>query len=122
MATRIIQRMKKDWMSMGRRPTGICGAALLLASRALNLNRSVADIVNVVHISQSVIKKRLEEFANTPSGSLTIDEFHNVDLEGSEDPPAFQESKKKMLEDEMRKRDEEKIEKAMAEVVVFPIF
>ena len=116
MATRIIQRMKKDWMSMGRRPTGICGAALLLASRALNLNRSVADIVNVVHISQSVIKKRLEEFANTPSGSLTIDEFNNVDLEESEDPPAFQESKKKMLEDEMRKRDEEKIEKAMAEV------
>ncbi|CAK5083902.1 unnamed protein product [Meloidogyne enterolobii] len=108
LATRIIQRMKRDWMSTGRRPTGICGAALLLASRAFNLNRSVADIVNIVHVSHGVVKRRLDEFANTPSGLLTIDEFNNVDLEESEDPPAFQESKKKMIEEEKRKRDEEK--------------
>lgn len=59
-------------------------------------------------MSHGVVKRRLDEFANTPSGLLTIDEFNNVDLEESEDPPAFQESKKRMIEEEKRKRDEEK--------------
>ena len=81
-----------------------------MAARALNLNRSVTDIVNVVNISHGVVKKRLDEFANTPSGSLTIDEFNTVDLEECEEPPAFQEAKKKRFEEEMRKRDEEKVE------------
>lgn len=80
LATRIVQRMKRDWISEGRRPTGLCGAALLLAARAFNVNRTVSDVVRVVHISESVVRKRLGEFANTPSGSLTIDEFTNVDL------------------------------------------
>lgn len=103
-------------MSMGRRPTGICGAAILLAARALNLNRSVTDIVNVVHISHGVVRKRLDEFANTPSGSLTIDEFNSVDLEESEDPPSYQQSMKKLFEEERRKRDEEKVETAVSDV------
>ena len=80
LATRIVDRMKRDWISTGRRPTGLCGAALLLAARAHNINRNVADIVRVVHISESVVRKRLDEFATTPSGSLTIDEFTTVDL------------------------------------------
>ncbi|KAI6232742.1 B-related factor 1 [Aphelenchoides fujianensis] len=77
-ATRIVQRMKRDWMATGRRPTGICGAALLLAARAFNINRSVTDIVRVVHISETVVRKRIDEFTNTPSGGLTIDEFNIV--------------------------------------------
>lgn len=72
--------MKRDWMSTGRRPTGLCGAALLLAARAYNCNRTIADIVRVVHISESVVRKRLDEFALTPSSALTIDEFATVDL------------------------------------------
>lgn len=80
LATRIVNRMKRDWLGMGRRPTGLCGAALLLAARAHNYNRSIADIVRVVHISESVVRKRLDEFASTPSGSLTIEDFNNVDL------------------------------------------
>jgi transcription factor IIIB subunit 2 len=57
--------MKQDWMATGRRPTGICGAALLLAARAFNVNRAVSDIVKVVNISETVVRKRLDEFANT---------------------------------------------------------
>lgn len=87
-----------------------------MAARALNLNRSVTDIVNVVNISHGVVKKRLNEFANTPSGSLTIDEFNTVDLEESEEPPSFQESKRKRLEEEMRKRDEEKVDSVVPQV------
>jgi transcription factor IIIB subunit 2 len=74
--------MKRDWMATGRRPTGICGAALLLAARAYNVNRAVSDIVKIVHISETVVRKRLDEFANTASGNLTIDEFNVVDLVG----------------------------------------
>jgi transcription factor IIIB subunit 2 len=80
LATRIVQRMKRDWMATGRRPTGICGAALLLAARAFNVNRAVSDIVKVVHISETVVRKRLDEFSNTASGNLTIDEFNVIDL------------------------------------------
>ncbi|KAI6197394.1 hypothetical protein M3Y94_01218800 [Aphelenchoides besseyi] len=106
-ATRIVQRMKRDWMSTGRRPTGICGAALLLAARAFNINRSIGDIVRVVHISETVVRKRIDEFTSTPSGSLTIDEFNIVDLEESEDPPAFQASKRRYRE---TKRIEEELQ------------
>ncbi|VDN24460.1 unnamed protein product [Gongylonema pulchrum] len=36
--------MKRDWIATGRRPTGLCGAALLLAARCFNFNRTVADV------------------------------------------------------------------------------
>lgn len=80
LATRIVQRMKQDWMATGRRPTGLCGAALLLAARANGFVRSISDIVKVVHISDTVIRKRLDEFAATPSGGLTVEDFQNVEL------------------------------------------
>ncbi|EGT55731.1 CBN-BRF-1 protein [Caenorhabditis brenneri] len=107
LATRLVQRMKRDWMSTGRRPTGICGAALLIAARSMNFNRSISDIVRVVHISESVIRKRLDEFSQTPSGSLTIDEFSTVDLEHSEDPPAYREARRKAREEQLRKEAEQ---------------
>ncbi|CAI5441846.1 unnamed protein product [Caenorhabditis angaria] len=107
LATRLVQRMKRDWMSTGRRPTGICGAALLMAARSLNFNRSVNDIVRIVHISESVIRKRLDEFSKTPSGNLTIDEFSTIDLEHSEDPPAFREARRRAREDQLRKEAEQ---------------
>ncbi|KAI6194819.1 BRF1 protein [Aphelenchoides besseyi] len=114
-ATRIVQRMKRDWMSTGRRPTGICGAALLLAARAFNINRSIGDIVRVVHISETVVRKRIDEFTSTPSGSLTIDEFNIVDLEESEDPPAFQASKRRYRESK-RIEEEMQADQAVKEV------
>ncbi|KAI6242107.1 B-related factor 1 [Aphelenchoides fujianensis] len=114
-ATRIVQRMKRDWMATGRRPTGICGAALLLAARAFNINRSVTDIVRVVHISETVVRKRIDEFTNTPSGGLTIDEFNIVDLEESEDPPAYQASKRRYRESK-RAEEELQADQAVKEV------
>ncbi|CAB3404917.1 unnamed protein product [Caenorhabditis bovis] len=107
LATRLVQRMKRDWMSTGRRPTGICGAALLIAARSLNFNRTINDVVKIVHISESVVRKRLEEFSQTPSGSLTIDEFSSIDLEHSEDPPAFREARRKAREEQLRKEAEQ---------------
>ncbi|KJH42020.1 transcription factor TFIIB repeat-containing domain protein [Dictyocaulus viviparus] len=106
LATRLVQRMKRDWLSTGRRPTGLCGAALLLAARSYNFNRSISDIVRVVHISESVVRKRLEEFSQTPSSALTIDEFSTVDLEHCEDPPAYRESLRKAREEQVAKERE----------------
>ncbi|XP_030573240.1 transcription factor IIIB 90 kDa subunit [Drosophila novamexicana] len=88
-ALRIVQRMKKDCMHSGRRPTGLCGAALLIAARMHEFSRTLADIIGVVKIHESTLRKRLSEFAETPSGGLTLEEFMTVDLEREQDPPSF---------------------------------
>ncbi|KAG6866141.1 hypothetical protein C0991_008094 [Blastosporella zonata] len=94
-AVRLVQRFDRDWMTRGRRPAGICGAALLLAARMNNFRRSVEEIVQVVKIADTTLKKRLDEFKNTPSGSLTLADFRNVWLEEEMDPPAFTKGKEK---------------------------
>ncbi|KAK0408094.1 hypothetical protein QR680_003769 [Steinernema hermaphroditum] len=115
LSTRIVQRMKRDWMSTGRRPTGICGAALLLAARSYNFNRTVNDIVRIVHVSESVVRKRLYEFSRTPSANVTIDEFNSIDLEQAEDPPAYREARRRARE-KLKIAEEEKCEKAEKEI------
>ncbi|XP_055375351.1 transcription factor IIIB 90 kDa subunit-like, partial [Condylostylus longicornis] len=92
---RIVQRMKKDSIHSGRRPTGLCGAALLIAARMHDFGRSIGDIVKIVKIHESTLRKRLTEFAETPSSALTLDEFMAVDLEAEQDPPAFKAARKK---------------------------
>lgn len=82
-------------MTRGRRPAGICGAALLLAARMNNFRRSVEEIVQVVKIADTTLKKRLDEFKNTPSGSLTLADFRSVWLDEEMDPPAFTKGKEK---------------------------
>jgi transcription factor IIIB subunit 2 len=88
-AVRLVQRFDRDWMTKGRRPAGICGAALLLAARMNNFRRSVEEIVQVVKIADTTLKKRLEEFKATPSGNLTLADFRSVWLDNEMDPPAF---------------------------------
>jgi transcription factor IIIB subunit 2 len=82
-------------MTKGRRPAGICGAALLLAARMNNFRRSVEEVVQVVKIADSTVRKRLEEFKGTRSGELTIADFRSVWLEEEMDPPAFIKGKEK---------------------------
>lgn len=64
--------------------------------------RKPNDIVRVVKIHESTLRKRLLEFGETPSSALTIDEFMTIDLEAESDPPAF-----KMA----RKKDKERLQK-----------
>ncbi|KAF7430671.1 transcription factor TFIIIB subunit brf1 [Pleurotus ostreatus] len=99
-AIRLVQRFDRDWMTRGRRPAGICGAALLLAARMNNFRRSIEEIVQVVKIADTTLKKRLDEFKRTPSGALTLADFRNVWLDEEMDPPAF--TKAKELEEAMR--------------------
>ncbi|KAL4238742.1 transcription factor TFIIIB subunit brf1 [Mactra antiquata] len=94
-AMRLVQRMKRDWMSTGRRPSGLCGAALLVAARIHDFSRNIKQIIKVVKVCQSTLRKRLIEFEETPSSQLTIEEFQTIDLEEEHDPPSFTESKRR---------------------------
>lgn len=97
-ALRLVKRMKRDWMHTGRRPSGICGAALVIAARLHNFNRTLGDVIKVVKVHESTLRKRLLEFGETPSSALTIDEFMKVDLEEEQDPPAFREAREREKE------------------------
>ncbi|KAE8350652.1 hypothetical protein BDV28DRAFT_138726 [Aspergillus coremiiformis] len=88
-AVRIVQRMNRDWMTTGRRPAGICGAALILAARMNNFRRTVREVVYVVKVTEITISQRLNEFSATESGELTVDQFRSVQLENAHDPPSF---------------------------------
>ncbi|KAF9259797.1 cyclin-like protein [Marasmius fiardii PR-910] len=106
-AVRLVQRFDRDWMTRGRRPAGICGAALLLAARMNNFRRSVEEIVQVVKIADTTLKKRLDEFKNTPSGNLTLVDFRNVWLEEEMDPPAYTKGKEKEEAERLAREKEE---------------
>lgn len=94
-AVRLIQRFDRDWMTKGRRPAGICGAALLLAARMNNFRRSTEEIVQVVKIADTTLKRRLEEFKKTPSGNMTVGDFRTAWLDDEMDPPAYTKGKEK---------------------------
>jgi transcription factor IIIB subunit 2 len=88
-AVRIVQRMNRDWMTTGRRPAGVCGAALILAARMNNFRRTIREVVYVVKVTEVTISQRLNEFSSTESGELTVDQFRSVQLENAHDPPSF---------------------------------
>lgn len=92
-AIRIVKRMKRDWMSYGRRPSGLCGAAILIAARFHGFRRSAQQVLRTVKVCNDTIRKRLEEFQNLPVAALTRDEFEALNLDseewGESDPPCF---------------------------------
>ena len=77
-----------------------------------NFRRSVEEIVQVVKIADTTLKKRLDEFKKTPSGKLTLADFRRVWLEEEQDPPAFtkgnekeEKERQKKLKGKKRKRE-----------------
>ncbi|KAF0419075.1 transcription factor TFIIIB complex subunit brf1 [Gigaspora margarita] len=93
-AARLCQRMERDWMQTGRRPAGICGACLLIAARMNNFRRSVKEVIAVVKTADITIKRRIEEFRETPTAKLTVRDFRVVWLEQESDPPSFTRARK----------------------------
>jgi len=94
-ALRLVSRMNRDWIQTGRRPAGICAACLLIAARMHDFHRTQKEIISVVKICNSTLRKRLDEFRNTPSSELTIEDFQNIWLEETCDPPSFKNARKK---------------------------
>lgn len=109
-ALRLVQRMKRDCIHSGRRPSGLCGAALLIAARMHNFSRAPADVVRIVKVHETTLRKRLMEFGDTPSSALTLDEFMTVDLEAEQDPPAFKAARKKDKERLAKLQEEDNLE------------
>lgn len=88
LSLRLIGRMKRDWIVVGRRPNNLCGAALLIASRIVGEERSVHEIARIVHVSVSTINRRLKEMSDTESANLSIEEFNAMWIEREEEPPS----------------------------------
>ncbi len=86
---RIITRLKKDWIVVGRRPDGICAAALLIATRAYGIDVTQDEIAQIFRIANDTIRKRLVEFSNTPAAQLSLQQFHSQDITLEFDPPSF---------------------------------
>ncbi|AEO60964.1 hypothetical protein MYCTH_2310743 [Thermothelomyces thermophilus ATCC 42464] len=88
-AIRIAQRMRHDNITHGRRPAGICGAALIMAARAHNYRRTVREVVYIAKVTMATLQERMEEFANVPSAQMTVRDFHEAKSlpEASHDPP-----------------------------------
>ncbi|GAB1319364.1 transcription factor TFIIIB subunit brf1 [Madurella fahalii] len=104
-AIRIAQRMRHDNITHGRRPAGICGAALIMAARAHNYRRTVREVVYIAKVTMATLQERMEEFANVPSAQMTIREFHESDKlpETSHDPPFVYKQTKEWQEKHKKK-------------------
>ncbi|KAJ3348417.1 transcription factor TFIIIB subunit brf1 [Allomyces javanicus] len=70
-AMALVKRMRRDWISDGRRPAGICAACLLLAARMHGIERSLHEVAHVMKLSKLTVLERLEEFQNTPAAHMS---------------------------------------------------
>ncbi|TKY67932.1 Transcription factor IIIB 70 kDa subunit [Spatholobus suberectus] len=96
-ALNIIASMKRDWMQTGRKPSGLCGAALYISALAHGEKCSKSDILRIVHICDATLTKRLVEFENTESASLTVEELNTMVKE-------HEKNQIKIPDDELNKR------------------
>ncbi|KAJ0392972.1 hypothetical protein P43SY_009106 [Pythium insidiosum] len=95
-ALRLVATMKRDWIETGRRPSGICGAALLIAARSQSVMCSLQDVMDIVNIGERTLKQRLYEFSLTPTAQLTYDQVGRLEMSRVEcDPPSFQRHREK---------------------------
>ncbi|TPX51737.1 hypothetical protein SeLEV6574_g00125 [Synchytrium endobioticum] len=77
-ASRLVSRMNYDWMTLGRRPSGVCAACLFIAARMHGFRRTHREIVSIVKICETTLRKRLGEFKETESGSMSIKDFQQM--------------------------------------------
>jgi len=91
-ALNVVYRMNRDWMVQGRRPSGVAGAAVILAARMNNLRRTTREVVLIAKVTEITINKRLEEFHDTESSTLTVDDFRDDEIRNSiaeANPPSY---------------------------------
>ena len=88
-ALRLVARMKRDWIVAGRRPAGVCAAALLIAARAHGFTRKNQDVTKILRVCGLTVSTRVKEFEQTPSARMTLEQFSSMDVESEADPPVF---------------------------------
>lgn len=70
-----IATMKRDWMQTGRRPAGVCGAALFLACHVHGEKISRRDIIKAVSVGESTLLNRIADVKNTDASDLPLQDF-----------------------------------------------
>ncbi|CAA9989656.1 transcription factor IIIb subunit, putative [Plasmodium knowlesi strain H] len=101
---KLIQAMTRDWICTGRRPTGLCGAALLISTRMHGIFVHSNTIANIVRISNPTIIKRLSEFKNTSTAKMKVSDFDKIrlnDLPSNSLPPCVIASKRRKFREDM---------------------
>jgi len=78
-AAKVAKSMNRDWMVTGRRPSGIAGAAIIIAARMNNFRRTLREVVLVAKITEITLSKRLEEFKETKSSTMSVKDFRATD-------------------------------------------
>lgn len=58
-AIKLLKRMKLDWMAHGRRPSSLCGVAILIAGRMHGFKLTPNDMSSTVLVCEETLKKRL---------------------------------------------------------------
>eukprot|EP00928_Gymnodinium_smaydae_P039298 TRINITY_DN26868_c0_g1_i1.p1 TRINITY_DN26868_c0_g1~~TRINITY_DN26868_c0_g1_i1.p1 ORF type:complete len:574 (+),score=135.65 TRINITY_DN26868_c0_g1_i1:72-1793(+) len=71
-ASKIIQFMHRDWICIGRRPNGLCGAALLLACGYHGVPCASKEVADLVRISEVTMRSRFEEMEATPLALMDL--------------------------------------------------
>lgn len=121
--SRIIHFFNHDWITTGRKPNGLCGAAIFIAARINGIQKELKEIAQVVHVCEQTLRKRINEFCATSVSDFNIEKFKEIDslqltTEG-ENPPSFKVATELQLEDIKllrRKRKAEKQEEIKEEV------
>nr|XP_020656423.1 transcription factor IIIB 90 kDa subunit isoform X3 [Pogona vitticeps] len=90
--------------------------ALLVAARMHDFRRTVKEVIRVVKVGESTLRKRLTEFEDTPASQLTIDEFMTIDLEEECDPPSFTAGQRKLKIQQLEKELSKKLEELEGEI------
>jgi transcription factor IIIB subunit 2 len=92
-AIQIIKRLDRDWIQTGRKPAGVCGAALILAARIHHVEVSTDTMRKCARVCLATINKRLREISRTQLARASISEMReNQDMfaeESRELPPAM---------------------------------
>jgi transcription factor IIIB subunit 2 len=122
-ASRLVRRFKADWMTQGRRPSGICGACLIIAARMSNYLRTVEEVAQVVKCSPYTIRRRLKEFALTQMAKKSVREWRELgeaelSAPGETEPPVVRQQREKRELEALKaaeKAEAEALEAAAAE-------
>ena len=102
-AMRLIQYMHRDWICVGRRPNGLVGAALLIASYYHGFRCSSKEIADVVRMSEDTLLLRLRELKETPMALMSKGQFEKANPEMLPDgeqralPPCMRQRRKMSL-------------------------
>ena len=117
-ALKILQFMERDWITYGRRPSGLCGACILISAKLHKLNVDINLISKVLRVSAQTILNRIEEFSLTRVASMSMEEFACFEewhFYPEADPPAFLKGIKKS-NNQKEQKDEEKTEEKIEEI------